>query len=57
MCVCVCVRERERERERVHISEANVFVASFDALMTGVEDSPNTKLGTVWLWMEHYYLS
>ncbi len=25
----------------------------------GVEDSPNPnpKLGTVWLWMEHYYLS
>ncbi len=43
MCVCVC--ERERERERVHISAYEcfffsvVFVAHFDALMTGVGGS------------------
>ncbi len=48
MRVCVCVREREREYTfPLMFFLSVVFVANFDALMTGVEDSPNTKLGTV----------
>ncbi len=52
VCVCVCERERQTERdterERTHFSlflffSSVVFVAHFDALMTGVGGSHTVR--------------